>query len=165
MASNNVAIPPHIQAFWDAYLRSGLAPLDASERFLESFSIGANSDDAAAGAKEIVTGRKTATSSLLWEIEAEDLPMPYVGALSVLEDGASNPVCVVESTWVEVLSYGDVDADFARDYGETDGTLDDWRRVFSPYYQYACSQLGRTFSDQTPLVCERFAVRFLLSGD
>ncbi len=151
-------VPQHILVFWHAFLESRAAPGDASERFYESFRIGIEDEDADAGAKLILGGQKTATSSLLWQYESSGKALPPLGNLSVVENGRREPVCVVQTTWIEVMRFGDVDAQFAREYGEGDRTLEGWRKMFRPYYAKACAALGREMSDDAPMVCERFRV-------
>lgn len=153
-----MTIPDHIGSFWTKFLNSGFSPANANDLFLESFQIGSTAAAADGGARLILNGEKTATSSLLWQYELSGEPTPYVGSLSVLEDGSRAPVCVVQTTWVEIIPYGQIDADFARDYGETDGTLDSWYRVFGENYASLCESIGRQLTEQTPLLCERFEV-------
>ena len=154
------SIPQHIQPFWKRFLRSRLGPENSSDLFFETFRIGTTPRDADKGARLILDGDKTATSSLLWEYESSGSPLPAAGALSVVEDGEGQPVCVVQTTRVEVLPFGEIDAGFARAYGETDGTLEGWYEVFGKYYSDACESMGRELNDETPLLCEYFEVIF-----
>ena len=153
-------IPDNIESFWQRFLASGSSPQDAGDLFLESFQIGSTPDHAAQGARLILNGEKTATSSLLWEYHQSGKPQPFVGALSVVEDGARSAVCVVETTWVQVIPFYEVDEKFSRDYGETDGTIKNWYEEFESYYRRLCESMGRELREDTPLVCERFRVIF-----
>lgn len=157
---NCMRIPNHIETFWKEFLDSEVSPESANDYFLESFQIGSNRDEADEGAKLILSGEKTATSSLLWERESSGELLPWVGALSVVEDGEHRPVCVIRTTWIEVIPFGEIDASFACDYSETDGTLESWYEVFGDYYSDVCESMGRRLSEETPLVCERFQVIF-----
>jgi uncharacterized protein YhfF len=96
----------------------------------------------------------------LWDYQESGKPLPYVGALSVLEDGARQPVCVIETTWVEVIPFDQIDSKFAFEYSETDGTLEGWRQMFWGYYDRECSKKGWVMSKGAPMVCERFRVIF-----
>lgn len=151
-------IPPHVEAYWAAFLESQNGSPGPRARFYESFRIGSDEQDANEGAALILNGTKTATSSLLWEYEHDGRPLPTVGCHSVLEDGSGQPVCVVETTQVAIVPFLQVDARFARDYGEGDGTLEGWRETFRDYYAGVCVEIGREMSDDAPLVCERFQV-------
>lgn len=155
-----MTVPIHIEEFWESFLDSDSCPNDANERFDVSFRIGATDADADEGARLILSGEKTATSSLLWDYEESGKALPYVGALSVLEDGKRNPVCVIETTWVEIIPFDKIDAKFAYEYSEADGTLEGWRKIFWDYYVGECLKKGWKMLSDTPMVCERFRVIF-----
>ena len=145
-------------AFWAAYLESPGAPEDAADRLYGTCRIGDSAESADGGARLVLAGRKTATSSLLWAYEAAGEAPPAVGALTVLEDGTGRPVCVFETREAEIRAFSAVDAAFAADYGEWDGTLATWRRACWDHYAAACTGLGRAPAQDMPLVCERFRV-------
>ena len=146
------------ESFWRAFLASvPLAPA-ADRRFYEVFSIGATPAGADEGARLIKQGVKTATSSLLWTYDLTRQPLPAPGALSIVIDGRAEPVCVVETTVVEIKALSEVDAAFAYDYGEWDRTLATWRAQCWAAYASECQALGKTPTPDLPLVCERFVV-------
>ena len=151
-------IPDHIELFWRGFLNSDSCPNNANDFYQTSYQIGSDESDANEGAKLILSGEKTATSILLWELEENDELLPKVGDLCVIEDGSGKPVCVVQTTWVETIRFSDVDADFARDYSETNGTLEDWYRVFGEYYSEECTAKNQELTSETPLVCQRFQI-------
>lgn len=153
-------IPDHIKTFWQDFSGSAAAPDNAEDLFQAGYQIGSDESDANEGAKLILNGEKTATSSLLWNLQQNSEALPRVGDLCVIEDGKGEPVCVVQTNWVEIIRFADVDAGFARDYSETAGTLEDWHQVFGEYYGEECADMGRELTDDTPLVCERFRVIF-----
>jgi uncharacterized protein YhfF len=105
-------------------------------------------------------GIKTATASLLWEFEenGEDLPLP--GDMSIITDWEGVPLCIIETTTVEVRPFDQVDAGHAYLEGEGDRTLDYWRRVHWGSFTQACGALDREPSENMPVVCERFRVVF-----
>ena len=151
-------IPAHIKSFWEEFRNSGSFPEGADASFQASYRIGATEDHANAGASLILSGEKTATSMLAWALEKNDEPLPAVGDLCVVEDGKGEAVCVVETTWVQTIPFGKIDEEFARDYAEADGTLEDWKRVFGEYYSVECESMGKVLNEDTLLVCERFRV-------
>lgn len=153
-------VPQHIETFWGGFLGSQSAPNDANDRFYESFRIGLDDETAEEGARLILSRQKTATSSLLWEYESSGKALPPLGNLSVVENGRRAPVCIVQTMWIEIIRFDDVDAQFAFEYGEGDRTLEGWRKMFWSYYSHACAALGREMSSNAPLVCERFLVIF-----
>ena len=127
-----MAVPHHIKAFWGEFLDSQSAPHDANDRFYESFRIGLDDQTADEGARLILGKQKTATSSLLREYESSGKVLPPLGNLSVVENGRRAPVCVVKTTWIDIVRFDDIDAQFAFEYGEGDRTLEGWRKFSGP---------------------------------
>lgn len=106
----------------------------------------------------IVQGTKTATCSALWEWEAEGNPIPQAGLITIALDGRGEPLCIVETVEVTIRKYNEVDADFARDEGEGDLSLEYWREAHKNYFSRVLPKIGMEFSEDMPLVCERFRV-------
>jgi uncharacterized protein YhfF len=106
----------------------------------------------------IVQGTKTATCSALWEWEAEENPIPDVGLITIALDGRGEPLCIVETVEVTVRKYNEVDADFACQEGEGDLSLKYWREAHRNYFSRVLKKIGKEFSEEMPLVCERFRV-------
>ena len=108
----------------------------------------------------IVQGTKTATCSALWEWEAEGNPIPKVGYLTIALDGRGEPICIVETIEISIHKYNEVDADFARDEGEGDLSLNYWREEHKNYFSRVLHKIGKGFSEEMPLVCERFRLLY-----
>jgi len=104
----------------------------------------------------IARGTKTGTCSAVWEWEAEGNPIPEKGLITVVLDGKDQPLCIVETTEIVIRNYKEVDADFARSEGEGDLSLDYWRKVHKNFFTRTLGEIGREFSEDMPLVCERF---------
>jgi uncharacterized protein YhfF len=104
----------------------------------------------------IAEGIKTGTCSALWEWEAEGNPIPEVGLITIALDGRGNPLCIVETTEITVRNYNDVDAEFARSEGEGDLSLEYWREAHRSFFSRTLPKIGKEFSEDMPLVCERF---------
>lgn len=107
----------------------------------------------------VISGRKTATTGLLREYEAEDEPLPRPGERHCILDGRDEPLCIIEITEVTVRPFGEVDEDFARDEGEGDLSLRFWRAAHMDFF----ARHGGA-DDTTPLVCQRFRVLHVFSG-
>ena len=107
----------------------------------------------------VVRGRKTATTGLMREYEEDGDPLPQVGEHRYILDSRGDPVCVVEITEVRVVPFGEVDANFARDEGEGDLSLEHWRKVHRAFF----SNYGGV-TDDTLVVCERFRVLHVFDG-
>ena len=103
-------------------------------------------------------GKKTATCGSLWEWEAEGKPLPEIGNLWVELDGSGKPVCITETVEVTIRKYNEVDAEFAHDEGEGDLSLEYWRKAHRNYFSRVLRKIGKEFSEEMPLVCERFRV-------
>lgn len=106
----------------------------------------------------IVQGIKTGTCSAVWAWEAEGNPIPKDGYLTVALDGRGEPLCIVETYEITIRKYNEVDADFARAEGEGDLSLEYWRAAHERYFTRTLAKIGKEFSDDMPLACERFRV-------
>lgn len=106
----------------------------------------------------VMAGVKTATASLAQAYEIDSEPVPQPGDLSVILDGANEPVCIIETTEIRVLRFGHVDPQFAYDEGEGDRSLAYWREGHTRFFTRACREYGCTVDDDLPVVCERFRV-------
>lgn len=142
----------------DAELRRVLEAACPGEdaRYFLPMRIGGAPEHADAGAALILDGTKTLTSSPFWDYP--DGVLPFVGALSVLLDGAGRPRGIVETTRVEVMPFGAVTEDMARAYGEGERTVGWWRRVMGEFYTASAARHGASFTEDTPLIWEWFAV-------
>ena len=104
----------------------------------------------------IAQGVKTGTCSALWEWEAEGNPIPEAGYITIALDGHGEPICIVETIEISIRKYNEVDADFAREEGEGDLSLNYWREAHKNFFSRVLPKIGRQFSEEMPLVCERF---------
>jgi uncharacterized protein YhfF len=98
-------------------------------------------------------GPKRATTGRLDDFEKDGEPIPVPGDHSVILDGEGLPICITRTTSVEIRPFGEVDAGFAWDEGENDGTLEGWRRAHVRFF----ASVGTPIDDATPVVLERFA--------
>jgi uncharacterized protein YhfF len=147
-----------IRAYWQTFLST--VPSD-SPYHAKSCSKGGYGDSPELAnelIQLILIGKKTATCGSLWEWEDEDQPLPRAGDIWVEVDGIGTPVCITETTEVTIRKYNEVDADFARAEGEGDLSLNYWRQAHKNYFSRTLPKIGREFSEDIPLVCERFKV-------
>ena len=148
--------PIRVRNYWNRFDPQS----QQAHRFYEPFQVGLAEIDADHGARLILNGEKTATSSMLWEYEHTGRELPAAGSLSVVMDGRYEPVAVVESTSVEIIPFNEVDAAFCIAYGEADGSIDAWRELTWRVYQVQCEAMGFAPSMDMPLVCEYLSVHF-----
>ena len=120
-----VDIPTGVRPFWDKF-QTALSH-DASSLFYEAFHFDDNERTANVLCALVLSGHKRATAGLLWTNEVTNKPLPTLGALSVVTDWHGTPVCVIQSTHVEIVSFERVSDSFATAEGEGDGSLRHWR--------------------------------------
>ena len=145
-----------IEHYWYAFLAS-LPP--NSLYFGKSYvaeSFGDNPKLADELGQLIVSGIKTGTCSALWEWEAEGNPIPQPGLISIVLNGLEQPICIIETTEVSVSRFSTVDEEFARAEGEGDFSLAYWRDAHQTFFSRTLPKIGKAFSEDMPLVCERF---------
>ncbi len=147
-----------VEAYWQDFLST--LPTDSPYHTMTYTAEGWGDSPAMAdelGAL-IVQGTKTATCSALWEWEAEGKRIPQVGLITIALDGRGEPLCIVETVEVTIRKYNEVDADFAKAEGEDDLSLNYWREVHRNFFSRVLAKFGKEFSEEMPLVCERFRV-------
>lgn len=105
----------------------------------------------------VLRGVKTATSAALAEYGSDE-PLPQVGELSILLDGAGNPRALIQTTEVVQTTFAQVDAEFAAAEGEGDQSLETWRASHEAYWRRVLAGLDTPveFTTDLPILCERF---------
>ncbi len=106
----------------------------------------------------VLSGRKTATSSLAWEYDWEGSPLRRAGDEDILADFCSTPFALIRTISVQVVPFELVGADFAAAEGEGDGTLESWRREHWRFFSLVCAKIGKEADPRMPVVCERFQI-------
>jgi uncharacterized protein YhfF len=144
-------------AFWQGYLET-LPSSHEQRAYFEAFQFGAGRSMADQCAQLVLDGIKTATSDLVWHMEWNQKPRWQVGDEHIVLDGGWRPVCVIRTTELETKRFCDIDAAFARDYGEGDRTLEWWREHVFAWYASQCREMGVEPTQEMPLLCERFEV-------
>ena len=107
----------------------------------------------------VTAGIKTATASA-YELFGEpgSETMPRVGDINVITDSRERPVCVIRTVELNVVPFRDVTPQHARMEGEGDGSLAYWRQVHRDFFTDELAAAGRAFSEDMPVLCERFEV-------
>lgn len=147
-----------VEKFWRAYLETLPEGTPARDETYEAWAFGDGPELADELGALVLAGRKTATCFALWEVEAGEETMARVGDRSVILDGGGEPLCVIETTAVTVRRFDEVDDGFAREEGEGDRSLEYWRGAHRRFFARTLPGIGRRFSEDMPLVCERFRV-------
>lgn len=102
----------------------------------------------------VTRGTKRATAGALLELSQLDDPLPTVGQLWGLVDGAGEPRFVAETVDVVPGRLGEVTPAFAWDEGEDDRTLESWLEGHRGWGL----QLGVADPDRLEVLFERFRV-------
>jgi uncharacterized protein YhfF len=147
-----------IESYWRSYLVTlpPNSPVRDEQYVAEGWGDSPEMADELGGL--ISSGTKTATCSALWEYEAEGEPLPEVGLKTIVLDGNGEPLCIVETTEVEVRPYEEVDSRFAYEEGEGDRSLEDWREAHWRFFSRTLPNIGKEPAMDMPLVCERSRV-------
>jgi uncharacterized protein YhfF len=153
-----------VEAFWQTYLHSVSEQERARANAYDIWYFGDTEEVAEHCAELVCAGIKTATSGLVWEMEADGEKLPEPGDLVVVTGLRGEPRCVVEVTECVVKPFDEIDAQFAIDYGEGDRTLEGWRRDSWQYFAPICDELGREPSETMPLACQRFRLLYPRAG-
>ena len=104
----------------------------------------------------VLAGKKTATATLAWSIEADPAEAPILGGYSVITDFDGHPQCILQTCEIRTLPFDQVDAQFAAEEGEGDLSLEYWRLAHWNFFSRRCAELGRQPDEKMPVVCERF---------
>ncbi len=149
-------IPATARAFWNAYQDE--VGTDLGTRYQETLYFDDNEPSANELAALILKGVKRATASLLWTYEFEKAALPKSGDLSIVTNWNGQPVCIIETTFVQIVLYENVAAEFAAIEGEGDKSLRYWREAHWHFFGRECVRIGREPSLKTPVVCQQFSV-------
>jgi uncharacterized protein YhfF len=106
--------------------------------------------------KLVLSGEKTATCGSVAAYEHEGEALPQVGDLSVVTDSRGIPRALLRTTEARVRPFGEVDQGFAYDEGEGDRSYQFWREVHEKVFTLEAKETGVPFSEDLPLLCERF---------
>jgi len=143
-------------AYWSEFVQSLAAHDPRRAAKPDAFGFGGGGEIADELAMLVLAGKKRATASLPVEYTSLNEPLPRAGDLSIILDGAGEPVCIIERTSVDLVPFHAVDEEFAACEGEGDGSLGYWRDAHTRYFNGVCSRLGGRLEERTPVLCQRF---------
>lgn len=149
--------------FWAQAQR--VVPALDTERFYEAFAFGDSEALATELADLVLRGIKLATASLVWTYEVESKPRPRPGDLSIVTSWSQRPLCIIETTAVDVVAFDAVTESFAHAEGEGDRSLAYWRRAHTDFFQRECLRIQRDPAPDMPVLCEHFRVVFRATGE
>ncbi len=123
----------------------------------KTFCFGDNRDLSARLLDLVRSGRKTATTTALRDVETGDQAMPVKGRRDIALDWDGAPAVVIETTAVHVCRFDEVSESFAVAEGEDDD-LAGWRHNHKAYFERSGG-----FSVDMKVICERFRVVEVIS--
>lgn len=144
--------------YWKAFLAvNPRIPVDTP---YQTWYFGNASTQARELAELVISGKKTATASLLETNRLEPEKAPIDGGYSVVTSYEGEPMCIIQTTEIRHLPFFEVDAAFAFDEGEDDRTLESWRQGHWAYFTREAAELGFDFDENSMVCCERFRLLF-----
>lgn len=151
-------MPTNADDFWQCYLATLPAQHPHRHASAEAFAFGDTPTLASELAALVQLGRKRATTSLPVEFSSERVPLPAPGDVRIVLRADGDPVAIIELTEVRLVPFRTVDAEYAADEGEGDGTLAWWQAAHREYFRRVSAKLGCEFDEDTPVICQRFRV-------
>ncbi len=142
--------------FWISFLKQAGLPLE--ELPLEVFHFTDSKEYADELARAAISGLKTGTAGLLWEIEEYSPGIAKPGDLSIVTYANEEPACVIETEEVNIVPFNEVTAEFTATEGADDPSLEHWRRCHWKEFVVQCDKLNRTPTENMPVICEKFKV-------
>lgn len=136
------------QEYWNEYWRGQDKPQSVS-----AWQFGVDPDCLA---RLVVEGIKRATCSghIFYEIENE--PLPTTEDYSIILNKDDRPVAIIKTVVVTLTPMNEVPEEFA--IAEGDRTYQYWWDAHEEFFREELSNIGRKFSEDMMLVCERFEV-------
>jgi uncharacterized protein YhfF len=111
--------------------------------------------------KLVLEGKKCATTSLAWIYEHfSNEKIPAVGDYNIILNSKNEPLCIIQIKEVTRRKFSEVDEAFAYAEGEGDRSLQYWREAHWRFFERECKSIGRTRSENMPVLCEVFEVVF-----
>lgn len=151
-------ITKEIDEFWNEFCRNN--PEIKTDTPFQIWFFGSSRAMAKALAELVISGKKTATASLVSinEMKPEITPIP--DGFSVVTDFDGNPLCIIQTTEIQHLPFDEVDAQFAFNEGEGDQTLRYWREGHWRYFTKEAGESAVEFNERSLICCERFKKLF-----
>ena len=147
---------PAAAAFWQRYLDTLPAAHPHHGAKPDAFSFGDTPVLANELGALVRAGKKRATASLPVEFTSAGSPLPAVGDLGIVLLGDGRPVALIELASVRHLAFHAVDAAFAAEEGEGDGSLAWWQTAHRGYFGRIAARNGAAFDETTLVICQRF---------
>ena len=144
-------------AFWEAYrLANPQAVAADAEYTVEHFGDSARLADELLAI--VLSGRKRATAELVADFAARGDHVPRIGSHWIACDSTGAPRIIIRSVELRVGPFTSVDAAFAADEGEDDGSLASWQKEHRIYWKRVSAARAAEWTENDDIIFERFAV-------
>ena len=130
--------------------------LKTREMEIGKIKFGSSPNDIDDLASKVLTGEKTATSSLLDYYFMGLKKMSEIGSYFSILNSFDKEIAIVRIEKIKIIRFKDVTEEFAIQEG--DGSLENWLIIHQPYYSGLLSEIGKELGVDTLLVCEWFKV-------
>ena len=140
--------------FWQRFLRSTGRPADTAQP--DAWPFGDSVELADELLSLVLEGPKRATAGAVAEYELDQIPVPQVGDLEIILDGAMRPRAVIEITAVRIGPLSSVDDQFAYDEGEGDRSRDYWLKAHTEFFARFLPAIGVVFDAEMATIFQRF---------
>lgn len=147
-----------INILWRNYLNSIRENENTTKFKYTSWNFGSTEELANELVDIVLKGERIATTSLHYLYEVENEALPKIGELSIVTDFDGNAKCIIKINSVNVLSFSNVDSEFAYKEGEGDRSLEYWREGHIKFFNMELEELNMKFSEDMLVVCEEFEV-------
>ena len=136
------------KAYWNEYWTNQDKPKSVS-----AWQFGVDPDTLA---QLVIDGIKTATCSghIFYELENE--PLPTTEDYNIILNSDNQPVAITKTVEVTITPMNEVSEEFAIAEGEGDRTYRYWWDEHEKFFKKELNAIGREFSEDMLLVCERF---------
>ncbi len=145
-----------VKSFWNTFITSsGKAP-EINQYSVKTEAFGNSEEMADDLLNLILLKKKTATSTALWDYEYENEDPPKIGDYTIILNGQGVPKAIIQTIKIDIMPFNEVSEAFAYKEGEGDQSLDFWRKVHEDFFRFVCDDIGKSFSEDMPVVCEEF---------
>lgn len=138
------------KVYWEEFWKNQTKP-----ELVSAWQFGVDPDILA---QLVIEGIKTATCSghIFYELENE--PLPTTEDYNIILNSDDQPVAITKTVEVTIAPMNEVSEEFAIAEGEGDRTYEYWWNEHERFFKKELNKIGREFSEDMLLVCERFEV-------
>ena len=104
----------------------------------------------------VLSGKKTATSSLYNSYQSKSISLPRTGDKNIVQDSKGIKRCLIITKKVEIKPFNKVTKSFAFKEGEGDGSLEYWEKTHKKFFERRLKSRNKKFNEEILIVCEEF---------